>query len=337
MERDIEIVFAEGHRRYACGERLRGVVRLRRCEEGADCLVLRVGWHTAGRGSVDEEWGEEQRCAIPAAGADGLRHVAFDMIIPDGPVSFRGELVGVAWRLRASIDRARELSVDQEIVIDSQARPNALQLGGYREAPIVARARQVLGPLRHPGGRRKQRRQPGLGTAMLGIGLGSVALAVVHPAGIVAVMLAFGIEVGLLVVAIGRGIAGDPLGRPRLEIEPIEARPGDVITARAHLKRARRGSVREVRATLRCHERALSGVSGHDRETHAETQTLTPMGDGTRSFAERFVLPQDALPSFGSTHNFVEWTMTFTVDARRSDDDWPHVHEESIALVVRPS
>jgi hypothetical protein len=78
-------------------------------------------WHTSGKGTRDV--GVAETLAIDNPGASGLRDFSFDL--PEGPYSFSGKLVSLAWAVEATCFPGRD-TVRREIVVSPTGRPITL-------------------------------------------------------------------------------------------------------------------------------------------------------------------------------------------------------------------
>jgi len=101
------------------GATVRGEIRWR-LEEEAEALELRLFWYTRGRGTEDVEVVSTMPIARPAPA--GRYEFAID--VPNGPYSFSGRLITLAWALELVVlpgkesERADLLVSPQPVEID---------------------------------------------------------------------------------------------------------------------------------------------------------------------------------------------------------------------------
>lgn len=105
------------------GDRLRGELLLPKSANAEPHWTLRVGWHTEGRGDMDQGNAQLWRLdALPRVGSlEGDRY-RFETDIPsDAPVSYDGKLIRVIWAV--TLERPAK---------HRQAKPETLVSTGFR-------------------------------------------------------------------------------------------------------------------------------------------------------------------------------------------------------------
>ena len=89
------------------GDTLSGVVEIQP-EDIIKCrqIVLTVGWHTEGRGDINQMTIHEERLPTTAISPDTpvLHH--FDVVLPPEPWSYVGTLIRIVWQVHVKVDIA---------------------------------------------------------------------------------------------------------------------------------------------------------------------------------------------------------------------------------------
>jgi hypothetical protein len=89
----------EGRTWFRPGEVIRGEASWQ-LEEEAEAVEIRLFWYTSGKGTRDVEVVDSLRTA--SAGPSGAR--SFSLRAPDGPYSFSGTLITLAWAIELVVD-----------------------------------------------------------------------------------------------------------------------------------------------------------------------------------------------------------------------------------------
>jgi hypothetical protein len=102
---DVSISLNREDGRYSQGERIQGTVQVQ-VREGGECkkLELSLGWSTSGQGSTDRGY-YEIRTLFSGRWTEGQTYsYPFELDAPVGPLSYRGQILSVNWRLIARAD-----------------------------------------------------------------------------------------------------------------------------------------------------------------------------------------------------------------------------------------
>jgi hypothetical protein len=92
----LTLVTSDGKTWYKPGDTVEGRVEWF-LDEPADAVEIRLFWHTSGKGTRDVGIVESLRFDAP----EGSGHGVFRFRVPDGPYSFSGTLITLAWALEA--------------------------------------------------------------------------------------------------------------------------------------------------------------------------------------------------------------------------------------------
>ncbi len=94
-----------GLMRFDPGSRLEGLVQVMPTEDIRSKRVLvRVGWHTEGRGDRDGAIVGELQIAQGGLTANNLLSQPFAINLPREPWSFAGQYISIVWEVRVVID-----------------------------------------------------------------------------------------------------------------------------------------------------------------------------------------------------------------------------------------
>jgi len=88
----------------------------------ADALEVRLFWYTSGKGTRDVEIVDSSRPSVP--GQNGNR--SFCLQAPDGPYSFSGKLITLAWALELVVEPG---GASERLDLVIGPRPVEVQLG----------------------------------------------------------------------------------------------------------------------------------------------------------------------------------------------------------------
>lgn len=110
-ESDSQIWLSRGSKKYAPGDLLEGGYRLADwTEEGLSAVELSVLWHTAGQGEEDFCVLHYERRTLAQELDLAQRENAFQISLPQSPLSYEGQIVKVCWvvRLRGFLSKGRQ-------------------------------------------------------------------------------------------------------------------------------------------------------------------------------------------------------------------------------------
>lgn len=330
---ELEVALEREDACYRTGETVSGTVRM----VAADAVEVRglsatLVWRVHGKGNPHEEEVESvELLAAPRAFQTGGRaEYPFRLILPDGPVSYRGEHLNVDWRVigRADVPQARDPESEAELRVEpgEGAAAHSVQSGPelkqFSDLPMAGRA------------------------AVIGIMVGVVAVVfyvlVIRSDWIV---LQIGGVVSLGAVGlVGFRMLRNPLARRRLGSVvldvPEQALPGETVPVSLSLHPAADVDVQEVTASLRGRERVVRGAGKHrTRHTHELHEEKVVLARGRRLQQRRdyrlegaLRLPPDAPPSLQAPDNRLDWEVEVHV-AVAGWPDW--VRTERLTVVPR--
>ena len=92
----LTLATSDGRTWYKPGETIEGRAEWY-LEDGEEALELRLFWHTRGKGTRDVGIVETLRIEKPG----GSGHRSFAFRVPEGPYSFSGVLITLAWAIEA--------------------------------------------------------------------------------------------------------------------------------------------------------------------------------------------------------------------------------------------
>ncbi|HEX6200864.1 MAG TPA: hypothetical protein VF150_11400 [Thermoanaerobaculia bacterium] len=115
----IEIGLADGRTAYRPGEEVAGAVAWS-LEDGAppERAEVRLVWFTRGKGERDSGVAATEELPSPAA----LDRRDFRLRLPEGPYSFTGKVVSIAWAVEVVVEPG-ERTERTEIVVSPTGRP----------------------------------------------------------------------------------------------------------------------------------------------------------------------------------------------------------------------
>lgn len=322
---------------YRAGDHVRGTVRVAASSTTVvERAFVRLGWEAWGMGETEP--GPPDIHAAPGfvVEADQEHQIPFDLVVPDGAITFRGEIVNVTFFVRAELEvdwaRNPQGEVEIEVVAPDRERVAA---GGYREPAkaIVVSDAQVLAR------REAQRRIQRLG-ATISLSVVGIILIITVTSG-VALHSLFFLGAGLLVgwMAFGRDLKNklvrSRVGAITFTAEPLTIVRGSDIRVSLTLVAKSDQSIAGATATIECTEYASKGT-GDDRTTKshlAESHSIRLSGRRELAAGEKVVfasslpIPADALPTFAGRQNKVVWRAKVEVERQTH-------FEESIELDV---
>ncbi len=318
------------------GERITGTVEVRVLED-VDFRALRLGfvWHTEGKGNrVTAGGGAETLDGSGAWRAGERLSFPFSVVVPHGPLSYKGKLLSVVWALEARLER-------------SMLRHDVVSRIPVVLSPDPEGERWDLGPVAQEKERLEAVKR-GMGAVWVGLGLFLAVGGIVWGAlrgwdfvGPERGLLFLGMAGGFLLML--RGIWGrlgrGKLGEPAVQLSTAELRLGEEIRFSLVLRPEQRTEIRSLTAILECEERVVHG-HGQYRSYHRKTvferrlslakdQLIEPH----RGFRKKgtLTLPEDGPTTFGAQDNLVVWWLRFQADIA----GWPD-WKEPFLLTVRP-
>ncbi|MEO0592417.1 MAG: hypothetical protein AAFZ38_02455 [Myxococcota bacterium] len=257
----------------------------------------------------------------------------FSVTVPNGPVTYRGEILNVDWTLRAQADipwridpRTEEMlyvvgaSPDTAYVAGDSERAAIFREAAGRDLPLGCLV-AVLGPFYLAG----------IGWIAAGLAINSIVVALVS-------LAFFGLPSFVMYGFLKNRIAGTRIGPVEVEA-PEQVERGDTLEAKMTLNPKRAVRVNAITASLKGVEWCESG-SGTNRTTHVRTVVeqrqelhlarpdLVP--NVPLAVGHSFSLPDDATLSFAARDNRLEWSVEFHIDI----PNWPDATHSAAFLVV---
>ena len=332
---DLSIVLEQAEGRVAAGSRIAGfvgvVVNKRVKTRG---LHIQLVCKTHGRGNKWKEVAHDEVAFVGEWEAGEQQLYPFDFKVPDGPVSYDGELLNVSWFVYAYTDIP--WGYDPEVEVEVEVVPS---IGRCRQGPLATHVNDM----------------PSGPAAMMIAGL---IVPITFLFGF-APWLMFGVDGGMPLpviiflifwTGVAWGIGGfaalallrNPIARYRLgdfdvAVEPTEVYAGDEVTLIIKHGTTSSTQLRSVTAVLMAREVVVSGT-GTNKTTHTHTileQSEVLLQNGTLPSSGRldttFRIPTDAPPSFGVSSNRLSWSVEVRVDLPL----WPDLNEVA-GLLVKP-
>jgi hypothetical protein len=292
----------------------------------AKAVTLTVGWQAHGRGNRDMHVAHE--ATLHSGAINGEQRLPFSVALPNGPVSFHGELVNVEWFARARIDLAWEIDPTFEATF-------TLVPGASAQRYVHGDRQPALGPQSaRPEGR-------SFGCLLLFLipffVLGAAAM-IFGPRLFGAIFLAVPSVIGVAILW-GR-IAARKAGDVEVSATTYTPRAGEALALTVRMLPAQSFELNDVVCTLYGSERAVSGSdSTRDTHTHEISKRTVSLAAGRRharvgepiELSGTIAVPADAPPSFFSRNNEVIWR----VDVRVDIPSWPD-WTDSVVLAVLP-
>jgi hypothetical protein len=118
---------------FAPGDEVRGECSWH-FEKVAEAVEVRLFWHTEGKGTTDVGIAEAVR--FEPAGFRGQREFAFRL--PEGPYSFSGKLISLAWGVEAVAEGTRAEPYAVEIVLSPTRREIILNEDSGNSSRVLA-------------------------------------------------------------------------------------------------------------------------------------------------------------------------------------------------------
>lgn len=331
---------------YRPGETVRGKLHVFVNDDcRCDSLTVTLQWRTHGKGNKDK--GPELMEPLGAfhwnPGESSTHEFAFTM--PEGPVSYHGQIVNVDWYIlaRADVPWAIDPKAEHDILLLA-AEPQSTSSNTYRGGPGLAPRHHDLGPAVRGG------TQPpwmkfgavGLFFAFFFVFFGKHLFEDGRPNLMLFGFFAFALVMtGRMFWTDVRNMAAKRrIGDIRLSVEPSATMRGQSIQIRAALDPLSDARMSKVTATLVGDEVAVSG-SGTSRTTHTHSldRVSEEMASGIAVKKGQPVeltcslkVPDHAAPTFRAEDNKVRWQLIVHFDI----DAWPDL-EERLEIDVLPS
>ncbi len=312
---------------YRAGDRLRGRLSVAALEQlEVTHALVHLAWTTFGRGEVT--LGEGSFFRIPGfeLAPEEVRDFGFELVVPEGPISFGGELFGVRWEVRAEliIDWAKNPKCACEFTVVAPAR---MPLGsGYRGA---------LKPTHAPGSElvvSKVPSNPLRWLLLLVPPIGGYQLLLRTDFFPPVVALVVMLTVGAFVFswrALRNRIAQSAIGPVIITVSPAEALRGQTVQVSLQLRPPRRLELRVAKVNLVCTESVWVRKGKSSAVESAPNLTLPLLleislqleAGESRELIGSAVLPEGCLPTFGKPgRSNVTWEVV--VELERSGVDF---------------
>ena len=327
---DVVRIVLDGGSTLAAGGLVSGAVVFT-ADRSCRAVEVALLWRTRGTGAVDQ--GEVRaRLTLPARIGIQPTRVPFALRLPMGPVTFRGQLILLDWFVRASVDIAYASDRHTEVpIVVMPARSGFSSSAGYREAAVPVTTRHELGPQPKAPGRPASGLAGNIITAVVLIG----PLAMLGPMRGLALATGAALTIWSLRALIDKKTVRRLLGNPVATLDQTEVRLGEDVGAHVHLRPLPGVIVGDVRATLECWEQISTGDGSSSRTerkiTHSARYSLAPR-EGR--YGARVPIPMNGVPSFGSPHNEITWTVKLSITGMRGTR--PLAHEEELVVRVQP-
>jgi hypothetical protein len=295
-------------------------------------LSVSLNWKTAGAGnsrSGTAVTAVAHRGQLPMGESD----YPFEIVVPPGPLSYSGTNLEVVWTLSATADIAWALdpSVEERINVVPGPDPVALDVGDpkllYEAGPettgsVVAGTCFTLVFI-------------GIALTMLAVGVSTG-----NPAPFFMGVIFGLVGVFVLWIAVLRNLlARRKLGPVELEVSPIDANRGGVMTVKVRFTPRADVNLNVARATFLGEEEVVKGGGKHrHRKTHQILSMPIELAGAQRinageptELATTFTVPDQAPYSFKVSDNEVTWKVTVRLDIA----GWPD-WERDVSFRVLP-
>ena len=296
-------------------------------------VKLELGWHTHGRGNRAKHTVLSETLAVGRLIPGRDHRFPFSVTVPNGPVTYRGEILNVDWTLRAQADIPWR--------IDPKTEETLYVVEASRDAAYVAGDSARVESLRASAGRSLP-----MGCLLVFlapfflVGLGGIVAGFANNSIVVALgSLAFlGVPSLVTFLVLKNRIAGTRIGPVEVEA-PEQVQRGDTVDAKMPLNPKSAVRLNAITASLKGVERCVSG-SGTNRTTHV--RTVVELGQELHlarpnlvpnvplAVGHSFSLPDDAALSFAARDNRLEWSVEFHIDI----PNWPDATHSASFFVV---
>lgn len=298
-------------------------------------LVLTMGWETHGRGNHDGASAHQVTLFAGEWNADETYEYEFELKLPPGPFTYRGEYLNVDWKLEATADIP--WAFDPSDTYEFNLEPG--------------RASDVFVGTEPPDAHLDDQSDDDSTVSLFALGFG---IAFIAMGGLLAALFALeGSTYGMLVGALfaGLGIWGTfyslknyfaekKLGDVDVDVSTHRVSPGETISGEVTLRPREKVSLNEVLVTLHALEKVISG-HGTDRSTYTHSVHVaqfieddsaeTDLTTGRTSFPFSFTIPEDAPYTFIASDNELIWRLEYHIDVP-SWPDWEYQEK----IVVTP-
>lgn len=338
---DLIIDLDSAKRVFLPGEVIRGVVEVVvNSEVRCDGLTLTSLWQTHGRGNRRSGGEQAQELFRGTWLAGETHHYPFEVVAPEGPVTYHGHYLNVDHYLRATADIpwALDPKAEEEFVLELPPGATGYRQPGEPDAvgevsATAAKVGQAIGAVF--GGCFMI---PGLIALVVGVGVVAKGeLGGILPIVMGTIFTAVG---GLVVfLALRNTLAERKLGEVLVAVKPERAAPGEEVSVQLQFSPRSRVQLNRVTARLVGKEVVVSG-SGTNRTTHTHElarverelsgECMIHAGEGVDLDAT-FTVPPDAPLSFHASDNDLRWTVEVHVDI----PGWPDWTKD-VPLVVAP-
>jgi hypothetical protein len=305
-------------------------------------LTVKSRWEARGRGEEDTGIAEETMLFQGAWGAGDSRTYSFELTLPPGPYTYRGEQLDIRWVVEADADLTMLVSSGDtaEFVLEPGGAEEYLD-GTGQQTPSARSDSPLLEP--------KQIVALIVGLPLL---ISGIALLIAPPAMDGYKARAVGVICGIF-GALGIGLTGWALrnalamvwiGNMDLSVPSREVAPGEKLTGRLTIEPTA-GGVTIDRVTFRLHGyeeiTKSTGSSGavklhepvYSKElTPAETTSLSLEAHTESTYEVEFELPETDAYSFEAFDTSLHWELEAHVEAAHWLD-W----KQTVPLVLRPT
>lgn len=270
--------------------------------------------------------------------AEEVREFAFELVIPEGPISFVGLLVGVRWEVRAEliIDWAKNPKGACEFTVVAPAGREALASGyrgplkraDERDSDLIV-SNAITSPLRYS-------------LLLIPPGAGGYVLWVTDfftPVVVLVVMVTLA-SFALSWRSLRNRIAQAAMGPVTITLSPSKAYRGQAVVVSVELRPTRRLELQSAKFTVVCTESATV-KKGNDTSSERVANVVLPVPLGSslqleagesRRLTGTATLPENCLPSFGAKRNnsTVEWEVFVALERNGAD------YRQQLPLQVLP-
>jgi hypothetical protein len=338
---------------YRPGEVIRGHVKISAHAAGRHTLTIALAWRTAGLGVPTGDVEAEETLFEGEWEAGGVETLPFEIRAPRGPLSYEGMLLHVRWFLvaHASAEGEEAVEVEARLALAPWTREAlAEQAGGYREAPLkfdggyaqglLHAAPQPRAPLMRP----VRAPWPLLVAALLMLMTALFLFLETQPgrpwgSGVLGAFLA---GASALIWFFARARAPEALGLLQVKVKPRSATPGAPVVLALYFTAERDVTLDEATLSLVGEELVVVNSAGEfgirrraiheDREAVLGPFAARRLRKGEKLVLRRkLLLPADAAPSFGASHNELSWEARGVIVTADGEEC-----RHAARLVVRP-
>lgn len=325
--------------------------------ENVQChgLILRLEWHTHGRGNPTEQ------CIESLSFNEGMwtagEHYSYDfeLSLPPGPYTYHGKYLNVSWRLQAiaHTDSSGKLKAVTGVLLEPSGTERRFRAGNedVADTALAADDDQTISwsgvlqglPYMIPGLLFIGGGLHFLTTASLNASDAPIALNIIFilifPAA--ASLYFFYVGSRKLYSSIQNVFAEIRLGNVDVHLSSPDATPGERIRCRVSMETSGTVDLNEITVRLHCYEKVVETDMSkddhvythtvHDETTSIQSSQQATLRGGKRTFKTDIELPDSAPFSFHAEDNELKWDMEVHVDVPNWPD-WMHVEP----LTVQP-